>query len=627
MRAPRDTRFASFKLKPCMAEITVEGRIRTNKEILSRVARLFKPYRRDIVWTILAVILGTGLGILPPLWMQTIIDVGIIEKDFDTLILYSLLVIAATLAGALFTLLYGYLGVVVGQKIMCDLRRQLFSHLQGMPLKFFTSTRTGEIQTRLISDVQGVQTVVSTTLVDMVSNVAIVVQCLAAMFYLDWRLTLLSIGMVPIFGLFGRKVGDFARDVRKNVQETTEDLNSTMQETLSISGMLLTKTTGRSDVILSKFEEENQALARWQVKQQLLQYMFFGLIRLITSLAPALVYLLAGYLLFRGDENITAGMLAAFVGLQIRMFFPITGLLGSQVEILSSYALFDRLFQYLDLPREIEDRPEARALLPAEAKGAVAMRDVHFRYPEETDDWTLAGLSFEAEPGQLVALVGPSGAGKTTLTYLIPRLYDVERGKVLLDGVDVREIRLSSLQELVGVVTQETYMLHASVADNLRVAKPDASQQELEEACRLAAIHETIESLEHGYETLVGERGYKLSGGEKQRLAIARAILKNPKILILDEATSALDTRSERMIQRSLKKLMEGRTTFAIAHRLSTILEADQILVIASGTIVERGRHAELLAQEGVYAQLYREQFLHEPGSSRAREETAETAG
>jgi ATP-binding cassette subfamily B protein len=584
----------------------------TSKVIMRRVSAMFAPYTRDVVLTMIAVLLGVGLGVFPALWLKTIIDEGISKNDFGVTTEYSLLSIGVTLAAALITILYGYLAVVVGQKIMCDIRRQLFVHLQGMPLKFFTATRTGDIQTRLISDVQGVQTVLSTTLVDVVSNVAIVITQLVAMFWLDWRLTVLSIAMIPVFGLIGMRVGNFARDVRKNVQETTSDLNSTMQETLSVSGILLTKTTGRTDVIADKFNEENNALASWQIKQQLLQYLFFGMIRLITSLAPALVYWFAGYLLFRGDPSITAGKVVAFTALQIRLFFPITGLLGTQVEIMSSFALFDRLFQYLDLPREIEDRPEAKPLLPAEVEGSVEMESVFFRYEEETEEWTIRDISFRAEPGQLVALVGPSGAGKTTLTYLIPRLYDVNAGKVLIDGHDVREIKISSLQELVGVVTQETYMLHASVAENLRVAKPDATLEELERACRMAAIHETIASLEKGYDTLVGERGYKLSGGEKQRLAIARAILKNPKILILDEATSSLDTRSERMIQESLKQLMAGRTTFAIAHRLSTILEADQILVLADGRLVEQGKHAALLEKGGLYAQLYREQF--QPG-------------
>jgi ATP-binding cassette subfamily B protein len=570
---------------------------------------MFRPYLRDVVLTLLAVLVGVVLGLLPPLWLRIIIDDGIGKRNFSVITEYSLLTMGVTLVAALITILYGYLSVVVGQHIMCDLRRSLFTHLQAMPLKFFTTARTGDIQTRLISDVQGVQTVLSSTLVDVVSNFAIVVSCLVAMLILDWRLTLLSISMVPIFGFLGRYVGDFARSVRKGVQEKTSDLNSTMQETLSVSGILLTKTTGRTDVVTAKFDEENSALAHWQVKQQILQYLFFGMIRLITSLAPALVYWLAGYLLFKGDKTITAGMIVAFTGLQIRLFFPITGLLGSQVEIMSSFALFDRLFQYLDLPKEIEDRPNAKPLPPNEVRGAVAMRNVNFRYEEETGEWTLHDINFEAEPGQLIALVGPSGAGKTTLTYLVPRLYDVNAGEVLIDGHDVRDITLESLQRLVGVVTQETYMLHASVADNLRVAKPEATQQELEEACKLAAIHDTIASLVNGYDTLVGERGYKLSGGEKQRLAIARAILKNPRILILDEATSSLDTRSERLIQESFKRLMAGRTTFAIAHRLSTILDADQILVIVEGTIVERGRHAELLAKNDAYARLYHEQF------------------
>lgn len=586
--------------------------VRSPKEIIRRVAVMFRPYLRDVVLTLLAVVVGVVLGLLPPLWLKVIIDDGITKNDFLVVTEYSILTIVVTIVAALITILYGYLSVVVGQKIMCDLRRQLFTHLQSMPMKFFTSTRTGDIQTRLISDVQGVQTVLSSTLVDLVSNAAIVVSCLIAMFVLDWRLTLLSISMVPVFGLIGKYVGEFARNVRKGVQEKTSDLNSTMQETLSVSGMLLAKTTGRLDVIAQKFDEENRELAKWQIKQQILQYMFFGVIRLITSLAPALVYWFAGWLLFRGDHTITAGMIVAFTALQIRLFFPITALLGTQVEVLGSFALFDRLFQYLDLPREIEDRPTARDLPVEEVRGEVEMRHVFFRYEEETQEWTLRDVSFVAKPGQLIALVGPSGAGKTTLTYLIPRLYDVSQGQVLIDGHDVRDIKLDSLQRIVGVVTQETYLLHASVAENLRLAKPDATQAELEQACKMAAIHDTISELEKGYDTPVGERGYKLSGGEKQRLAIARAILKNPRILILDEATSSLDTRSERMIQQSLKTLMSGRTTFAIAHRLSTILEADQILVVANGEIVERGRHADLLAKGGAYAQLYKEQFASE---------------
>jgi ATP-binding cassette subfamily B protein len=583
-----------------------------NRDITRRVTSLFRPHSKMVFATMGAVLVGVIAGLLPPIFIMKIIDEGITKGNLPLITEYSLWTVVATIFGAGFTLLYGYWSVMVGQKIMNELRRSLFLHLQGMSLRFFTSTRTGDIQTRLISDVQGVQTVLSGTLTDAISNIAIVISSLIAMFLIDWRLTLMSIALIPVFAFVGRYVGNFARDVRKGTQEQTGELNSMMQETLSVSGILLTKTSGKLDRLTAKFDRENVELSRWQIKAQLLQYMFFGMIRLITTLSPALVYWLAGYLISaRGDHSITVGTIVAFTGLQTRLFFPITGLLSLQVEIMGSYALFERIFQYIDMPRDVQEKPEAKALIRDTAKGEVEFRNVFFRYEPE-GDWNLDDVSFTAAPGQLVALVGPSGAGKTTLTYMIPRLYDVDDGAVLIDGVDIRDLTLESLGEAVGAVTQETYLLHASVKDNLLLAKPDATQEELEQACRMAAIHDHIAGLEEGYDTLVGERGYKLSGGEKQRLAIARAILKNPRILILDEATSALDTRSERLIQDSLKTLMAGRTTFAIAHRLSTILEADLILVLQSGNIVERGRHADLLAQNGLYARLYNEQFRSE---------------
>lgn len=584
-----------------------------DRALFKRILGLFRPHKRDVTLTGIAVLVGVLLGLVPPYLIQQIIDHGIVKQDLGIIARDSMIMVVAVLAGAGMTLLYGYWSVVVGQKIMCELRNQLYTHLQSMSLRFFTSTRTGDIQTRLISDVQGVQTVVSNTIVDQISNIAIVVSTLVAMIIMDWRLTLLSVLMIPLFMVIGNRVGDYARDVRKGTQEQTAELNSMMQETLSVSGILLTKTAGSQGLLAARFEAENRALAKWQIKSQVLQYLFFGMIRLITQLAPALVYWLAGWLLIQqGDTSITVGKLVAFTGLQIRLFFPITGLFGAQIEIMSSFALFERIFQYLDLPRDVEEAPNAVAVQPDQVEGRVAFHGVQFKYEPEQDAQTLSNITFEAEPGKLVALVGPSGAGKTTLTYLIPRLYDPDGGMVTLDGRDLKSIKLESLSQIVGAVTQETYLMHTTVKENLRVAKPDATDDEIVEACKAAAIHDHIAGLAEGYDTVVGERGYKLSGGEKQRLAIARAILKNPRILILDEATSALDTRSERLIQASLSQLMKGRTTFAIAHRLSTILAADLILVLNKGEIVERGTHDELLSKDGLYARLYNEQFANE---------------
>jgi ATP-binding cassette subfamily B protein len=580
-----------------------------NRAIIKRVIGLFGPHRGEVMMMMGTVVIAVILGLIPPFLLQIIIDKGLQKNDFKIVTEYSLGTIIITLLAAGATLLYGYQSVVIGQKIMCEMRHNLFTHLQGMSLRFFTQTKTGDIQTRLISDIGGVQNVVSNTFVDALSNIAIVISALVSMFWIDWRLTLLAVILIPFFTVVGQKVGDFAKDIRKGVQEQTSEINSLMQENLSVSGALLAKTIGRADQIAQKFDVENDSLAKWQIKASVLQYMFFGLFRMITQVIPALIYWFAGYLLHGGDTHLTVGTLVAFTMLQTRMFFPLTGLFATQVEIMGSFALFERIFEYADAKHDIQEKPNALPIKKESMQGGVKFEKVGFKYDQSSDDWTLKDVSFEAKPGQLIALVGASGAGKTTLTYMIPRLYDVDEGMVTIDGVDVRDIKLDDLAQVVGAVTQETYLVHASIRENLQIAKPGATDEELVEACKAAAIHDHIAGLPEAYDTIVGERGYKLSGGEKQRIAIARAILKNPKILILDEATSALDTHSERLIQNSLNSLMEGRTTFAIAHRLSTILNADQILVMSDGRLVESGKHQELLAMQGAYHHLYTQQF------------------
>ena len=600
---------------------------RPDSETVRRVARFFTPYKSRVAISIVAILITAALGLVNPLLLKLIIDDAIANDDLQKLYLYVGLMIILPIISGLIGVGQTWLNTVIGQRVMSDLREQLYGHLQQMPLRFFTETRTGEIQSRLSNDVGGIQRVVTDTATSIVSNLAVAISTVIAMWLLDWRLALLSLAMLPIFAVLTRKVGQARREVTSSTQRSLADMTTILEETLSVSGVLLTKAFGRQAHEIDKFQAENNNLIRFQIREQMIGRWFFMIIGTFFSITPALVYLVAGREIINGG-TMTVGSIVAFTTLQSRLFFPLGQLLNIQVEIHGAFALFDRIFEYLDLPITLRDEPGAATLSHEEVEGRVTFRDVSFRYDRPADPeadgalpFTLTNISFVAEPGQLVALVGPSGAGKSTISMLIPRLYDVDSGAVEIDDRDVRAITLESLGQLIGMVTQETYLFHATVRANIAYGKLNATDAEIEAAARAAAIHDRIADLPGRYETVVGERGYKLSGGEKQRIALARVILKDPRILILDEATSALDTHSERLIQAALERLMTGRTTIAIAHRLSTVLAADQILVIEKGRVVERGRHAELLALGGLYARLYREQFieLEQPALEPAR--------
>jgi ATP-binding cassette subfamily B protein len=587
--------------------------------VARRVATQFRPYRLQVGIVAGLVALTSGLGVVNPLLIAVVFDTALFVKGGPDLprlyVLVSIMAVIPVVTGAI-GIGQTYYTNVVGQKVMRDLRGRLYSHLQTLSLRFFTGTRTGEIQSRIANDVGGIETVVTTTATSVLSSVVTFASSLIAMVALSWELTVISVVTVPFFFYLTRLVGERRRTVTTQMQQSMASMSAITEETLSVSGILLAKVFGRQREELARYTEENERLSALQVRQQMIGQSFFATVQVFLSITPAALYLVAGLLLAHGGHGIKAGVIVAFTTLQTRLYFPVGQLLQVSVELRSSLALFDRIFEYLDLVPDIVDAPGALERRPDEIHGAVRFRDVSFSYGTGEDGVrggearnALDGIDLAVEPGQLAALVGPSGAGKTTISYLLPRLYDVTGGSIEIDGTDIRRLSLATIAGAIGFVTQESYLFHATIGDNLRYGKPDATEEEMVAAATAAFIHERIMSFPDGYDTTVGERGYRLSGGEKQRLAIARVLLHDPRILILDEATSALDTTSERMVQQALVPLMAGRTTLAIAHRLSTIVAADVIYVIDGGRVVESGTHTELLRDGALYARLYEQQF------------------
>jgi ATP-binding cassette, subfamily B, bacterial len=564
---------------------------------LRRIARLFAPYRARLSGVLLLIVVTAGLGVIPAFLLKNALE-AIADNDVRALSFNAggMIVIAVVT---------GVLGVVqtllsnqVGQRVMHDLRAAVFRHLQRLSLAFFTRTRTGEVQSRISNDIGGVQNVVTNTATSIASNVTTVVATMVGMLLLSWELALFAFALIPLFAFLTRRVGNERRRIAKSTQESLADISSIVQESLSVSGILLGKTMGRGDDLADRFTAESRELADLEVRQRMAGRWVMASIQTSFAVMPAAVYWLGGYLLAHGSHSLTVPLLVSFTTLQTRLFFPVGSLLGVGLDVQTSLALFDRIFEYLDEPIDIEEKPDAISVGRA---GDVVFDHVWFGYG---DEWTLKDISFTVAAGTRTALVGETGSGKTTLAYLAARLYDVGRGRITIDGVDARDLTFEALSNLVGVVSQETYLFHESVRENLRFAKPDATDEEIEEAAEAARIHSVIAALPDGYDTVVGERGYRFSGGEKQRIAIARTILRNPPILVLDEATSSLDTQTERLVQEALDRLSAGRTTIAIAHRLSTIRDADQIIVLGHGRIVETGRHDQLMRAGGRYATL-----------------------
>jgi len=621
-----------------------------SRPLLRRVANYAWPFRLRIAVMLATLLVSSALALIPPLLYRDLIDNALPNRNYGRLDLLAVGMVGVPIVNGLFRVLQQYLSSSIGEGIICDLRTSLYTHMQRMSLRFFTATKTGELMSRLNNDVVGAQQAVTSTFTNILSNSISLVGTLAIMIALEWRLTLLAVVILPLFILPARGVAGVLRTIAREQLDRNAQMNALMNETLNVSGALLVKLFGRGPLETGRFTQRANAVRDIGIRQSLVgRWFFFGL-SLVGAVGTALVFWVGGELVLSGQ--FTIGTIVAFAAYLGQLYGPITALTNARVDFATSMVSFERVFEVLDLPVEIADAPNAVELTNIE--GRVTFEDVSFNYnPDLDSDRPLASLApverrhrrieeqplsagdrdestpklgpimarhqarplaiehvnFEIEPGQLAALVGPSGAGKTTITYLLPRLYDPTSGRILIDGHDLRSVTLQSLSEQIGMVTQETYLFHDSIKENLLYARPGASIAEIEAACRAANIHEFISELPLGYDTIVGERGYRLSGGEKQRVAIARVILKDPKILVLDEATSHLDSHAEALIQAALERVMQARTSLVIAHRLSTVLAADVILVLDRGRLVEHGSHAELLARNGLYASLYRTQF------------------
>lgn len=581
------------------------NRPKVTGKLLRRVLSYLLPYWKQMFLVFMAIAVSSVFSLTPSVLTGRIIDEGLIGRDFRALVTLIVLSLAVTLGANLIGVLESYLNSWIAQHITYDMRNTMYAHLQKMPQSFFTSHKQGDIITRMTSDISGVQQVVSGTLASILSNSITLIVALAAMYQKNWMLATLGVLIIPLFIIPTRSAGKTRWSLTREAQECGDEINGILNETLSVSGQLLVKLFCREEAEYARYEAVNGRMVRLNIREGMAGRWFRVALSTFASIGPMLLYLAGGLLIMRGDQSVTVGDITVFVALLGKMYGPVNQLLNIQVDWIRSMAMFTRIFEYLDMPVEIQNRPDA--ITPAAAEGRVTFDHVCFSYSPERQ--ILKDLSFTLEPGRSIAIVGPSGSGKSTMVHLIPRLYDVSSGCVSFDGVDVRALDLGYLRRNIGIVSQETYLFNGTIRDNLLYARPDASEAQLEEACRTANIWDFIASQEKGLDTMVGNRGLKLSGGEKQRISIARVLLKDPALLIFDEATSALDSISERKIQDAIDPLIDSRTSILIAHRLSTILAADEILVVKDGQIVERGTHEELVGAGGVYTELYETQF------------------